>query len=61
MSEATPLDNALGFTIPSRHVRGRVVRLGDVLEEILSAHAYPPAIERLLADAAPAAGRPGRR
>jgi molecular chaperone Hsp33 len=45
------LDRVLGFTIPGRNARGRVVRLGPVLEEILSAHGYPPAIERLLADA----------
>ena len=45
------LDRALGFTITQRHARGRVVRLGPVLDEILSAHAYPPAIEKLLAEA----------
>lgn len=44
-------DLALGFTIPSRNVRGRVVRLGPVLDDVLSAHAYPPAIARLLAEA----------
>ena len=32
------LDSALGFTIPARHARGRLVRLGPVLEEILSAY-----------------------
>ena len=37
MSENAVLDTALGFTIPSRHVRGRVVRLGTVLDEVLSA------------------------
>jgi len=47
----SPLDAGLGFTIPARHVRGRVVRLGAVLDEILSAHAYPPVVERLLAEA----------
>lgn len=45
------IDRALGFTIPSRHVRGRVARLGPVLDEVLSAHSYPPVIERLLAEA----------
>lgn len=44
-------DHALGFTIAARHARGRVARLGPVLDEILSAHAYPPPIERLLASA----------
>jgi molecular chaperone Hsp33 len=47
----TDLDRVLGFTIPGRHARGRVARLGPVLEEILSAHAYPPVIEKLLAEA----------
>jgi len=47
----TDLDRALGFTIPGRHARGRVTRLGPVLDTILRAHAYPPAIEMLLAEA----------
>lgn len=51
MSNRAEIDSALGFTIPSRHARGRVVRLGPVLDEVLSAHAYPPVIERLLAEA----------
>jgi molecular chaperone Hsp33 len=41
----------LGFSIPSRHARGRAVRLDAVLDEILAAHAYPPAITHLLAEA----------
>lgn len=45
------LDRAIGFTIPAQHARGRMVRLGPVLDTILSAHAYPPAIEALLAEA----------
>ncbi len=45
------LDRALGFTIPGRNARGRIARLGPVVDEILSAHAYPPAIEALLAEA----------
>ncbi|WP_242096164.1 Hsp33 family molecular chaperone HslO [Sphingomonas sp. CROZ-RG-20F-R02-07] len=44
-------DRALGFAIPLRHARGRIVRLGPTLDTILSAHAYPPAIEALLAEA----------
>jgi len=43
------VDQALGFTIPSRHMRGRIVRLGPVLNDVLAAHDYPPQIERLLA------------
>ena len=45
------IDRSLGFTIPARHARGRVVRLGPVLDAITSAHAYPPVIARLLAEA----------
>ncbi|MCC2975330.1 Hsp33 family molecular chaperone HslO [Sphingomonas sp. PL-96] len=48
---ATDLDRAIGFTIPERDARGRITRLGPVLDSILSAHAYPPAIETLLAEA----------
>jgi molecular chaperone Hsp33 len=44
-------DRALGFAIPARHARGRIVRLGPALDTILAAHAYPPAIEALLAEA----------
>ncbi len=48
---ANDTDRALGFTIPERNARGRIVRLGPVLDTILAAHAYPPAIEALLAEA----------
>lgn len=41
----------LGFTIPSRDTRGRIVRLDTVLDEILSAHDYPAPITHLLAEA----------
>jgi molecular chaperone Hsp33 len=44
------LDQALGFMIPDRNARGRLVRLGPVLDEILSAHQYPPPIENLLVE-----------
>ena len=47
----TGFDRALGFTIPSRDARGRVVRLGPVLDTILAAHAYPAPIRHLLAEA----------
>ena len=50
-TEETYADRLLGFSIPSRHARGRAVRLDGVLNEILSAHAYPPAITHLLAEA----------
>lgn len=45
------LDLALGFTIPERHARGRLARIGPTLDRILDAHRYPPVIERLLAEA----------
>lgn len=44
------LDRAIGFTLPNCNARGRVARLGPVLEEILSAHSYPQPIERVLAE-----------
>src|SRR4051812_35616913 len=42
---------AMGFALPGRHARGRLVRVGPALEQILSAHDYPPPIEKLLAEA----------
>ncbi|MFD1612417.1 Hsp33 family molecular chaperone HslO [Sphingomonas tabacisoli] len=51
MTTGTELDRTLGFAILEQHARGRLVRLGPVLDQILSAHAYPPVIERLLAEA----------
>ena len=47
----TGTDTALGVTIPSRHARGRLARIGPALDAILANHAYPPVIERLLAEA----------
>jgi len=44
-------DQPLHFTIPDLDVRGRVVRLGPVLDEILSAHDYPAPVRNLLAEA----------
>jgi molecular chaperone Hsp33 len=45
------LDVAVGFTIPRRSVRGRLVRLGPLLDEVLAAHAYPAPIARILSEA----------
>jgi molecular chaperone Hsp33 len=45
------MDVALGVTIPSRNARGRLARIGPVLDQILANHNYPPALERLLAEA----------
>lgn len=47
----TGCDRLLGFTIPERHARGRLVRLGPVLDTVLAAHDYPPPIRHLLAEA----------
>ena len=48
---ATNLDEAVGFTLPRQHARGRLVRLGPVLDEILYAHDYPAPIARILSEA----------
>jgi molecular chaperone Hsp33 len=45
-----PDDRMIAFTLPARHARGRVVRLDRTLSQILSAHAYPEPIARLLAE-----------
>ncbi len=44
-------DRLLGFTLPQRGARGRIVRLDATVSAILAAHAYPPQIARLLAEA----------
>jgi molecular chaperone Hsp33 len=44
-------DQPLAFTLSAQDARGRVVRLGPVLDVILSAHQYPPVAERVLAEA----------
>lgn len=44
-------DKLLGFTLPARSARGRLVRLDSVLADVLSAHDYPPPIKHLLSEA----------
>ena len=44
-------DRLLGFTLPDRNCRGRVVRLGPVLDTILGAHDYPVALKHCLSEA----------
>ena len=44
-------DVALGVAIPSRNARGRIARLGPVIDAVLANHGYPPVIEKLLAEA----------
>ena len=48
---AADADRLVSFLLPHRDARGRVVRLGPVLEQVLAAHAYPTPIRNLLADA----------
>jgi len=50
-TSAAVIDTALGFALPARHARGRLVRLGPALDDILSAHDYPAPIARLLSEA----------
>ncbi|HUG45214.1 MAG TPA: Hsp33 family molecular chaperone HslO [Sphingomicrobium sp.] len=52
MPETTlTMDVALGVTIPGRNARGRLARIGPVLDLILASHSYPLVVERLLAEA----------
>jgi molecular chaperone Hsp33 len=44
-------DVALGVTLPARDARGRIARLGPVVDAVLANHGYPPLIEKLLAEA----------
>lgn len=44
-------DKLLGFTLPERNARGRLVRLDRVIDQVLSAHDYPPPITHLLEEA----------
>ena len=50
-TEETGFDRTVLFTVPDRDARGRVVRLGPVLDTVLSAHAYPLPLRNLLAEA----------
>ena len=50
-SDETGFDRILQFAIPARNARGRAVRLGPALEDILGAHDYPPGLRHLLAEA----------
>lgn len=44
-------DRLLGFTLPGKNARGRVVRLDLTLNDVLSAHDYPAPIKHLLGEA----------
>lgn len=45
-------DTVLPFQLDRSDIRGRVVRLDSALDRILSRHAYPAAVEALVAEAA---------
>lgn len=47
----TGFDRVLAFSVPGRDARGRAIRLGPVLDTVLSAHDYPIAIRHFLAEA----------
>jgi molecular chaperone Hsp33 len=44
-------DSILPFEVGALDLRGRVVRLGPALDDILSRHAYPPPVSKLLGEA----------
>ncbi|MHA7820404.1 MAG: Hsp33 family molecular chaperone HslO [Erythrobacter sp.] len=44
-------DKLLGFTLPARNARARVVRLDRAIDEVLSAHDYPAPVTHLLGEA----------
>lgn len=46
------MDNLVAaFQVEGRAVRGRVLRMGETMDLILSSHDYPPAVARLLGEA----------
>lgn len=45
-------DTVLPFQLDQSGIRGRVVRLDGVLDQVLHQHAYPPVIESLVAEMA---------
>jgi molecular chaperone Hsp33 len=47
----TGFDRVLAFTVPRHNARGRLVRLGPLLDTVLSAHDYPAPVRHLLGEA----------
>jgi molecular chaperone Hsp33 len=47
----SPDDTVMPFEVASLDLRGRVVRLGPLVDEILSKHAYPEPVAKLLGEA----------
>jgi molecular chaperone Hsp33 len=56
---AEPGDFIAGFQVEDRAVRGRILRSATTLDQILSAHAYPEPVARLLGEAVVLAGLVG--
>ena len=52
VSDAAVDDVVLPFAVEALDLRGRTVRLGPSIDQILARHAYPPPIARLLGEAA---------
>jgi molecular chaperone Hsp33 len=51
VNAAQEVDRALGFVVPDRDARGRLVRLGPAMTAVLANHDYPPAIAGLVTEA----------
>lgn len=51
VSDQGPDDTILPFAVEPLDVRGRVVRLGTAIDDILAKHDYPPAVARLVGEA----------
>jgi hypothetical protein len=58
-SAATPDDIVLPFEIKPLGVRGRLLRLGAVIDGIVHQHAYPDPVSALLAEGVARAAMPG--
>ena len=50
-AETTPDDTVLPFEVASLDLRGRVVRLGPVVDQILEKHNYPEPVAKLVGEA----------
>jgi molecular chaperone Hsp33 len=50
-SDLSPDDTILPFEVATLDLRGRVVRLGPAIDDILRRHAYPTPVSRLLGEA----------
>ena len=51
LNDLAPDDQVLPFTVEALDVRGRAVRLGPMIDEILRRHAYPDPVSDLLGQA----------